>query len=179
MGIFSSLFPALFSADTYTPDEETSVVSMTNSRPPIVEFYRYLRFWSPIDDMIDSNSGITFKVVLDYEHGLIEYVGAICENDNFSRVRGRDILNSPLFNREVSKIHMNYNQYTGKYEIDPDLGTVGMIVDHLTQTNLNRKILLNGADKLYQRIIERMKVIGYVPLCELYNESRLREEGFI
>ena len=152
MGIFSSLFPALFSADTYTPAVEVKDQQNNDSRPPIVEFYRYLRFRNVFTGEIDSNSGITFKICLDYDTGLIEFIGEVCRFDNFSKKGGReyiDYLNHTGM-RKWSQIEMNYNHSTGRYEIDPDEGTVGMIINYLSDYN-NTKF--SKEDMLYRQAI--------------------------
>lgn len=151
MGIFSSLFPALFSTDTYTPAIEVKN-DKNDSRSPIVEFYRYLRFRNVFTGEIDSNSGITFKIRLDYDHGLIEFLGVVCRIDNFSKKRGRDYADylNHTGMRKWSRIEMNYNYSTGRYEIDPDEGTVGMIINYLSDYN-NTKF--SEEDMLYRQSI--------------------------
>ena len=145
MSILSNIFTSLILGNNSSKNEKESVINL----------YRYVRFFDPITGNIDSNSGMTFKVILDYNVGTISYRAVICQNDNFSRKHGRDIVDSS--NRPMFTIPMNYNEITGTYEIAPEKGTMGMILDHIYRVDIKH----THENKMYQRFIFKMHRLGF------------------
>lgn len=150
MSILSNIFSSLVMNSTGTE------VKQPKKKESVINLYRYLRFFDSASGNIDSNSGMTFNITLDYTVGTIAYRAVICNEDNFSRKRGRDLVDAS--NRPLHVITMNYNQMTGKYEIDPDKGTMGMILSYIYRNDINH----THENKMYKRFIHKMHRLGYL-----------------
>lgn len=149
MKIMSSLFQSVFNRANHTKR-----LSLLAKRDPVVSLYRHVRFKNTVTRAVDSNSGMTFKIDLDYDAGTISYRAVMCNEDNFSRKRGRDLVD--LSTRGISTIPMTFNCKLDKYTID-SCGVIGMIFNYLFRFD----IYLNETEQLYKRYIQKMYKQGY------------------
>lgn len=148
MSILSNIFRSLVNSTS-------PVSSVDTKKSPVVTITRYVRFRFIPTGSIDPNSGISFRITLDYNVGLIKYHAIICNGDNFSKVQAHKLLDES--NRPVSTIQMNYNRMTGQFHIDPSKGTMGMILDHI----YNPIGKHTPEDKLYLHALNKMHRNGF------------------